>query len=185
MTTPERGLLAANCVELFLKQPDPPEPGRSGVFMFGADVFPAATHWVELWTVTGNHTMMPGTPAGEEQIVHLGPDGHRGGPYPKYHHAAENLMFFYGTDPAQPNDLGAQVEFHLDEGEREQVFHFGAPRCIVIPAGVRHFPMVVSQFRRPFIVMDVLVAPTRQAAQTETDFSYVTPAAIAGSAAAS
>jgi hypothetical protein len=190
MTPRDNEPLAANCVELFLKAPEPPEPGRSGVLMFGADHFPAATHWVESWMVTGNHTMMPGTPAGAPKTIHLGPDGHRGGPYPKFHHAAENMMFFYGTDPARPDDLGAHVEFHLGQDEHERVFHFDAPRCVVIPPGVRHFPMVVSRFRRPFMVVDVLVAPTRQAAGTETDFSYTAShdavwPGLAGSAAKS
>jgi hypothetical protein len=167
------GDLAGTCVPMFLKEHRPPEPGRSSVFMYGRDYYLGADQWVEIWTVTGEHTMMPGTAPGEEQIVHLGPDGHRGGPYPKYHHAADNLMFFYGTDPDNPEDLGAHVEFHLGEGASEQVFRFGEPRCIVIPKGVRHFPMIVTEFRRNFVIFDVLLAPTRQAAGTETDFSYV------------
>jgi hypothetical protein len=168
--------LVSNCVEMFLKNPQPPEPGRSAVWMFGQDHFPAADHWVEIWMVTGNHTMMPGTPQGAAKIIHVGPDGHRGGPYPKYHHNADNLMFFSGTDPEHPQSLGAHVEFHLGEGGQEQVFHFETPRCIVIPRGVRHFPMIVTGFKRPFVVTDILTAPTRTAAGTETDFSYVTPA---------
>jgi hypothetical protein len=56
------------------------------------------------------------------------------------------------------------------------VFHFDEPRCIVIPKGVRHFPMIVSAFRRPFVITDLLMAPTRAAAGTQTDFNYVAPA---------
>jgi hypothetical protein len=158
---------------MLLKKPQPPEPGRSPVFMFGSEVHPGVGQWVEIWTVTGEHTMMPGTPAGAEKIVHVGPDGHRGGPYPKYHHDADNLMFFYGTDPDDEMDLGAHVEFHLGEGENEQVHHFDTPRCIVIPRGMRHFPMKVTEFRRPFVIVDLLTAPTRRAAGTATDFTYV------------
>jgi hypothetical protein len=33
--------------------------------------------------------------------------------------------------------------------------------------------MIVTEFRRNFVIFDVLLAPTRQAAGTETDFSYV------------
>jgi hypothetical protein len=161
---------------MFLKNPQPPEPGRSAVWMFGQEHFPAANHWVESWLVTGNHTMMPGTPKGAEKIIHVGPDGHRGGPYPKYHHKADNMMFFTGTDPTLPHRLGALVEFHLGEGEQEQVFRFDVPRCIFIPRGVRHFPMIVTKFERPFVITDILTAPTRTAAGTETDFSYIAPA---------
>ena len=167
------GKYSENCVKMFLKEPRPPEPGKSSVFMFGRDHFPGANHWVEIWTVTGNHAMMEGTPKGAEQIIHVGPDGHRGGPYPKYHHNADNLMFFCGTDPGQINDLGACVEFHLGEGSEEEVFRFNEPRAIFIPKGVRHGPLYVTEFRRNFMIMDLLTAPTRTAAGTETDFSYV------------
>ena len=166
-------MLVDHCVKMLLKEPKPPEPGKSSVFMFGQDHFKDAAHWVEIWMVTANHVMMPGTPKGADQIIHIGPDGHRGGPYPKIHHYADNLMFFYGTDPANMNDLGAHVEFHLGKGEDEVVFEFDEPRCINIPKGVRHFPMYVTQFRRNFFITDILTAPTRQAAGTETDFSFV------------
>ena len=33
------GKYAANCVTMHLKEPKPPEPGKSGVFMFGQDHF--------------------------------------------------------------------------------------------------------------------------------------------------
>jgi hypothetical protein len=166
------GKYADHCVTMFLKQHGSPEPGRSSVFMFGQDHFEQAGHWVEMWMVTGNNMLMQGTPKAAEQIIHIGPDGHRGGPYPKYHRNADNLMFFYGTDPNDFNDLGAHVEFHLGEGEDEEVFEFDEPRCVFVPKGVRHGPMYVTNFRRNLIVFDVLTAPTRQAAGTENDFSY-------------
>jgi hypothetical protein len=167
------GRYADNCVTMFLKHNKPPEPGRSDVFMFGQDHFKEANQWVEIWTVTGNNMMMQGTPKDGEPIIHIGPDGHRGGPYPKYHRNADNLMFFYGTDPDNLNDLGAHVEFHLGEGDDEEVFEFDQPRCIFVPSGVRHGPLYVTQFRRNFIIFDMLTAPTRKAAGTENDFSYV------------
>jgi hypothetical protein len=162
-----------NCITMYLKRHNPPEPGRSDVFMFGAEHFKGAENWVEIWTVTGNNMMMQGTPSGTEQIIHIGPDGHRGGPYPKYHHHADNLMFFYGTDPLSPNDLGAHLEFHLGEGEDEEAFAFDEPRCVFIPKGVRHGPLYITGFRRNLIIVDILTAPTRTAAGTESDFSYV------------
>jgi len=162
-----------NCVPMFHKRNSPPEPGRSDVLMFGKDHFSEASHWIEIWTVTGNHEFLMGTPKSAEKIIHVGPDGHKGGPYPKYHRNADNLMLFYGTDPNNLSDLGAHVEFHLAEGEDEEVFEFDEPRCIFIPRGVRHYPLYVSEFRRKFLIFDILTAPTRQAAGTESDFSYV------------
>ena len=167
------GKYADHCITMFLKHHNSPEPGRSDVFMFGEDHFKGAAHWVEIWTVTGNNMMMQGTPKDGDPIIHIGPDGHRGGPYPKYHRHADNLMFFYGTDPGNLTDLGAHVEFHLGEGDDEEVFHFDEPRCIFVPKGVRHGPMYITDFRRNLVIFDLLTAPTRSAAGTENDFTYV------------
>ena len=167
------GEYSENCVTMLLKRNNPPEPGRSDVFMFGQDHFHDAAHWIEMWTVTGNQRFLMGTPKGAEKIIHVGPDGHKGGPYPKYHRSADNLMLFYGTDPTNLNDLGAHVKFHLGEDSDEEVFQFDEPKCIFIPKNVRHYPLYVSEFRRNFIILDILTAPTRQAAGTETDFSYI------------
>lgn len=166
------GKYSNNCVTMILKEPRPPEQGKSSVFMFGQDCFKDAGHWIEIWTVTGNHAMMQGTPRNAEPIIHVGPDGHRGGPYPKYHHNADNLMFFYGTEPDNLTDLGAHVEIHLGQGEDEEIFEFDQARCIFIPKGVRHGPLYVTKFRRNFVIMDILTAPTRQLAGTDNDFSY-------------
>jgi hypothetical protein len=167
------GKYADHCVRLFVKQNNPPEPGRSDVFMFGQEHFQASPFWVEIWTVTGKTMLMQGTPKGTEQIFHFGADGHRGGPYPKYHHNADNIMVFAGTDPRNMKDLGAHVEFHVGEGDEEKIFEFDEPRTIFIPKGVRHGPLYVTNFRRNFTIFDLLTAPTRKAAGTDNDFSYV------------
>ena len=164
---------ADHCVKMFLKTDNPSIPGKSPVLMFGQDHFRDANHWVEITTVTGNFMMMEGTPKGAEKIIHIGPNGHKGGPYPKYNNNADKTMFFYGTDPSNLNDLGAHVEFHLGEGEDEEVFEFDEPRCVFIPKGVRHGPIYVSQFRRNLIIFSDLAAPTREAADIVTDFDYI------------
>jgi len=141
--------------------------------MFGQDFFKEATNWVEITTVTGNHMMMEGTPEGTEKIIHVGADGHRGGPYPKWHHNTDKMVFFYGTDPDDLDHLGAHVEFHLGEGEDEEVFEFDSPRCVYIPKGVRHGPIYITRFQRNLIMFVVLAAPTREAAGIVTDFEYI------------
>jgi hypothetical protein len=164
---------ASNCVKMYLKTDKPPIPGKSPVLMFGQDYFKDATNWVEITTVTGNFMMMEGTPKSAEKIIHVGPDGHKGGPYPKWNRNADKMMFFSGTDSTNLNDLGAQVEFHLGEGEDEEVFEFDEPRCVFIPKGVRHGPIYVTKFRRNLIIFAVLAAPTREAAGIVTDFDYI------------
>ena len=167
------GQYKKNSIEMFLKTDSPPIPGKSPVLMFGQDHFKDATSWVEIMTVTGNFMMMEGTSKGSEKIVHVGPDGHKGGPYPKWNHNADKMMFFSGTDPENLDDLGAHVEFHLGEGKNEEVFEFDGPRCIFIPKGVRHGPIYITRFRRNLNIFSVLGAPTREAAGIVVDFDYI------------
>lgn len=161
------------CAKMFLKSDNPPIPGKSPVLMCGRDHFEGSAHWVEITTVTGNFMMMQGTPKDAEKIVHVGPDGHKGGPYPKYILNADRMIFFYGTDTNNLNDLGAHVEFHLGTGEGEEVFEFDEPRSVFVPQGVRYGPIYITEFRRNLIIFDVLEAPTRGAAGIVTDFDYL------------
>jgi hypothetical protein len=174
------GKYANNCVKMFLKQDKPPRPGRSGVFYFGSDpaecgeqAFKDATHFVMIKPITGNHMMMSGFYKGQGKKIYTYPDGHEGGPYPKTHRKADNLMFFVGTDPNNINDLGAHVEFHVGQGEDEEVFEFDEPRCVFIPKGVRHGPLYVTKFRRNFIIFDIHTGPNRIAVDTVQDVTYI------------
>jgi hypothetical protein len=161
------------CVEMYEKKDNPPLPGKSSVLMFGQDHCKEAANWVEIITVTGDFMMMEGTPEGSEKIIHIGRDGHRGGPYPKWIYNADKMMFFYGTDPDNINDLGAHVEFHLGRGSEEEILKFEHPRCVFIPRGLRHGPVFVRNFHRNLIIFSVLTAPTREAAGIVTDFDYI------------
>jgi hypothetical protein len=65
-------------------------------------------------------------------------------PEPHTHEYAEVLGFF-GTDPKNPKDLGAEIEFYID-GERnvmDQTF------LAFVPAGVVHNPLYIHKIIRP------------------------------------
>jgi hypothetical protein len=166
------GKHADRCVELFIKKDNPPISGKSPVLMFGQDYYKDAPNWVEIMTVTGDFKMMEGTPRGAEKIVHIGPDGHKGGPFPKRINNADKMMFFYGADPFDTEDLGAHIEFHLGEGVDEEILKFDKPRCVFIPRGLRHGPLFVNKFRRNVVIITILTTPSREAADIVTDFSY-------------
>lgn len=161
------------CIKMILKKDREPIRGKSPVYMFGKELLDEAANWVEIMTVTDDFMMMEGTSKDEEKIVHIGPDGHKGGPYPKWIHNADKTFFFYGTDPDHPEDLGAHVEFHLGEGEEEQILSFEEPRAVFVPKGLRHGPVYVNGFRKNLIIFSVLGAPSREDAGIVTDFDYV------------
>lgn len=166
------GMYEKYCVELNIKKDVPPIKGKSPVYMFGQDYFRDAFSWTEVMTITDEFMMMEGTAKGKEKIVHIGPDGHKGGPYPKWIHNAEKVFLFCGTDLDHPEDLGATVEFHLGEGTQEEVLVFDQPRAVFVPKNLRHGPVYVKDFHRSLNVVSVLNAPNRQSSDIETDFTY-------------
>jgi hypothetical protein len=172
----------ANClVTMCVKHDVPPRPGRSDTWVFGSDpaecgkyAFKDATCFVITKIITGNHMMMNGYPSkGAEKTIHTFVDGHTGGPYPRWHYGANNMYFFYSTDPNNLNDLGAHVEFHMGEGEDKEVFEFDEPRCIFVPKGVKHGPLYVTKFHRNFIIVDMFDVPDRNGCDSVDDYKFV------------
>jgi hypothetical protein len=174
----EMGKYEGNCVEMLLRQDNPPRPGRAGTLIFGQefkdqDYFKDSPVLVEIMPFTGNYMMMNGFPEEIQKKIYTMPDGHKGGPYPKYNMNADKLMFFAGSDPSNMNDLGAHVEFHLGEGEDEEVFEFDEPRCVFVPKGVRHGPIYITKFRRNLTMFVVFTQPSKLLCGIENDWDYI------------
>jgi hypothetical protein len=171
------GKYADHCVKMYLREDHPRRPGRAGTFIFGEefkgqDYFEDAPNMVEFMPITGNYMMMNGFPKGfERKIYDMG--DHKGGPYPKYNHGCDKTMLFFGTDTENMNDLGAHVEFHLGEGENEEVFEFDEPRSIFVPRGVRYGPIYITKFHRTLILFNVYTVNTKEAADIVNDWNFI------------
>jgi len=160
-----------------LKLDRPRRLGRPGLWIFGQGskdqpYFEDSPIMVEMMPITGNYMTMHGFPEGVERKRYDMGD-HIGGPYPKYHRGCDKMMFFYGTDPENLKDLGAHVEYHLGEGEDEEIFEFEDARCVFIPKGVRHGPIFITRFRRTLVLFNVYTVPTAEATDTDRDWSYL------------
>lgn len=172
------GQYANNCVEMLLREDSPRRPGRAGTYIFGQEFkdqeyFRESPVLIEYMPITGNYMMMNGFPQEIEKKIFTMPDGHKGGPYPKYNRNADKLMSFYGTDTDNMRDLGAHIEFHLGEGADEETFHFDEPRCIFVPKGVRHGPIYITGFRCPLIMVCVFTQNSKSACDIVNDWNYV------------
>lgn len=171
------GKYAEFCVKMFLREDNPPRPGRAGTFIFGEeykgqDYLPDAPNMVEFMPITGNYMMMNGFPNGiERKIYDMG--DHKGGPYPKYNHGCDKTMLFFGTDTNNMNDLGAHIEFHLGEGDDEEIFEFNEPRSIYIPKGVRYGPIYITKFHRVVLLVNVYTVNTKEAADIVNDWKFI------------
>jgi hypothetical protein len=76
----------------------------------------------------------------------------------KHKHDYEEIFLFLGTDPKDPRDLGAEVEFWIGEGKDQEKIVFNTSSSIYVPPGVAHFPQIWRNVRRP--VFTVVIMPT-------------------------
>jgi hypothetical protein len=76
----------------------------------------------------------------------------------KHKHDYEEIFLFLGTDPKDPRDLGAEVEFWIGEGKDQEKIIFNTSSSIYVPPGVAHFPQIWRNVRRP--VFTVVIMPT-------------------------
>jgi hypothetical protein len=96
-------------------------------------------------------------------------DGFKVGHPPHIHKAAE-LLFHIGSDPKNPDDLGAEIEFTIGEEREKHVFN---QTCVVyIPAGVVHAPWKPTKIKRAFLVLQV----NQELTHTQKFFPELVPA---------
>ena len=136
------------------------------IAMIDADVFPVMTHHLE--AITYHHpgsVYIPGKPLNLTYEEYNSPDykGLRFGfdllpssRSPMFH-TYDEMFFFVGTNPDDPNDLGGEFDFWLGAGEHAERQLINKPTCIFVPAGMTHCPIDVHKVDRPFI--EIVVAP--------------------------
>ncbi|MHA3724694.1 hypothetical protein ACXR2T_12545 [Leucobacter sp. HY1910] len=64
----------------------------------------------------------------------------------EHEHDYDEMLIWTGTDPDNPEDLGAELYFEI-EGVRHAVTTSGS---VYIPAGVKHCPLGFTNVTRPF-----------------------------------
>lgn len=69
------------------------------------------------------------------------------------HEKYDELVLHIGTDPQNPEDLGAEIEFVID-GEP---ITFDKTSACFIPAGVKHGPVTWKNVRRPHLQMALVL----------------------------
>jgi len=165
------------CDPMFLREDNPKRPGRAGTWIFGQEFqgqkyLEEAPNMVEVLHITGNYMMMNGFPEGfKRRTFNMG--DHKGGPFPKYNRGCDKTMIFVGTNGNDMRDLGAHVEFHLGEGEDEEVFEFDEPRSILVPKDVRYGPIYFTNYHSDLLCINVYTVNTKALARMENDWEFV------------
>jgi hypothetical protein len=89
---------------------------------------------------------------------------------PHTHKAAE-LMVHIGTNPDDPMDLGAEVEFCMGPEMEKHVITQST--VVYIPPGFLHCPWTIKRVDRPFILMQINQEPKH----TEKSYKQIIPEA--------
>ncbi|MFC1900195.1 hypothetical protein ACFLYN_01235 [Chloroflexota bacterium] len=70
---------------------------------------------------------------------------------PSHVHEFDEVVGFFGSDPDNPNDLGAEVEFWIEDEK-----YMLTKSCLVFcPAGVRHCPLRVVKIDKPIFFLAI------------------------------
>ena len=60
-------------------------------------------------------------------------------------HDVDEILGFFGSDPANPHDLGGEIELWLED-EKQTIT---STAMVFIPAGMKHCPLLVKRVDRP------------------------------------
>jgi hypothetical protein len=90
--------------------------------------------------------------------------------HPPHIHKGAELLFHIGTNPEDPMDLGAEIEFHM--GEEMEKHIITRTTVVYIPPNVIHAPWKPIKLIRPFIFLEV----NQELIHTEKFFPNLLPA---------
>lgn len=71
-------------------------------------------------------------------------------------HPEDEILMFLGTDPDNPDRLGAEIE--IDLGKEHERYFFDKSSAVVCPAGLPHGPIVTRWVDKPFAFLLINLA---------------------------
>lgn len=75
------------------------------------------------------------------------------GDRPPHTHNCDELFLFIGSNPKDPDDLGAEVEFWLGKGETAEQVKLTTSSVIYVPRGMLHLPFFCKNVKKPLLHM--------------------------------
>ncbi len=69
-----------------------------------------------------------------------------------HRHEADEIIGFFGANPENPYDLGAEVEFWLED----EMHLITTSAMIFVPKGMKHCPLILRRVDRPIFHFSVL-----------------------------
>jgi hypothetical protein len=69
-------------------------------------------------------------------------------------HDVDEIIGFFGNDASNPYDLGAEIEFWLED----EKFIITKSAMIFVPAGMKHCPLIIRRVDRPIFHFSVVTS---------------------------
>ena len=76
-------------------------------------------------------------------------------PFNQHRHDAPEIIGLFGSDPRNPHDMGARVEFWMED----EKYIIDKSCMIFVPAGVKHCPLILRKVDRPIFHFTVVTSP--------------------------
>lgn len=73
------------------------------------------------------------------------------GDKPPHTHNCDEIFWFLGTDPQNADDLGAEAEFWMGEGEETEVIKINTSSLVYVPKGLLHLPVFFKNVKRQLL----------------------------------
>jgi hypothetical protein len=79
------------------------------------------------------------------------------GVFDAHTHPHDEIIGFIGTNPQDPNDLGAKAELWMDD----EKYIISKSFLAYFPKGLKHCPLTVTDVQRPIFHFDIQIAKGR------------------------
>ncbi len=80
------------------------------------------------------------------------------GDNPCHRHNFQEFMAWYGSNPDDPDDFGAEIRFCFGEEMEEHVFT--RPTIVSLPPNLPHHPFEITRLDRPIIQIEIMIGNT-------------------------
>ena len=68
-------------------------------------------------------------------------------------HPNHELLCFFGGDPTNINDFGAEISICL--GDEQEEYIITTPTIVSIPSNLKHCPLVVKKCTKPIVFLEI------------------------------
>ena len=77
------------------------------------------------------------------------------GDNPAHTHNFQEFLAWYGGNPNDPDDFGAEIVLYL--GEEQEEYVFTKTTMINLPPGFAHCPLVITKVDRPIVQIEIML----------------------------